>query len=249
MPTPDAPARPAPTRTVRALTAWLVCVLAASVGTLAHYLLADNEPVAVAAGIGVAAVIGAIGMAALAFGDDDHEPSAVLEPASPPIDPLTGLVTEDGLDRLVASLVATSVPYSVAFCDIDQLSGYNERYGSAVGNHALRFLAEVMDTTFRPSDVIARSTENEFVAVLAGVSAIETGAACERVREALAIRLFDGTNIPHFRISFGVADTTGDAGFNEIAHAARFALMQAKAAGGNRVAIAGEAIILNAPTT
>lgn len=241
---------PAPTRTVRALTAWLVCVLAAAVGTLAHHLLAENQPVAMAAGIAVAAAIGALGMTALALGTDvDHEPSAVLEPASPPVDPLTGLITEEGLDRLVASLVATSVPYSVAFCDFDHLSEYNERYGSAVGNHALRFLAEVMDTTLRPSDVIARSAENEFVAVLAGVSAIETGAACERVREALAVRLYDGTNIPHFRISCGVADTTGDAGFNEIAHAARFALMQAKAAGGNRVAVAGEAIILNSPTT
>jgi diguanylate cyclase (GGDEF)-like protein len=159
------------------------------------------------------------------------------------------LITEEGLDRLVASLVATAVPYSVAVCDIDKLSAYNEKHGSAVGNHALRFMAEVMDTTFRPSDVIARSTDNEFVAVLPGVSAIETGAACERVREALAIRLYDGTNIPHFQISMGVADTTGDARFTDIAHAARFALMQAKAAGGNRVAIAGEAIILNAPTT
>ncbi len=247
MPTPDSHT---PARTVPAVSAWLVCVLAASIGTLAHYLLGDGEPVAVVAGIAVAVAIGAIGMIALVLGTDvDHEPSAVLEPSSPPVDPLTGLITEDGLDRLVASLVATSVPYSVAFCDIDQLSDYNERYGSAVGNHALRFLAEVMDTTFRPSDVIARSSENEFVAVLAGVSAIETGAACERVREALAIRLYDGTNIPHFRISFGVADTTGDASFSDIAHAARFALMQAKAAGGNRVAIAGEAIILNAPTT
>jgi diguanylate cyclase (GGDEF)-like protein len=247
MPTPDPTA---PARTVHAVTAWLVCVLAAAVGTLAHYLLAGNEPVAVAAGIGVAAVIGAVGMVALTVRDDaDHEPTAMLEPTSPPVDPLTGLITEEGLDRLVSSLVATSVPYSVAICDIDQLSDYNERYGSAVGNHALRFLAEVMDTTFRPSDVIARSTDNEFVAVLAGVSAIETGAACERVREALAIRLYDGTNIPHFRTSFGVADTTGDARFHDIAHAARFALMQAKAAGGNRVAIAGEAIILNTPTT
>ncbi len=240
----------APARTVPAGTAWLVCVLAAAVGTLAHYLLSDTEPVAVVAGIGVAAAIGAVGMIALALGTDpDHEPTAVLEPTAPPVDPLTGLVTEEGLDRLVASLVATSVPYSVAICDIDGLSEYNEAYGSSVGNHALRFLAEVMDTTFRPSDVIARSTENEFVAVLAGVSAIETGAACERVREALAIRLYDGTNIPHFRVSFGVADTTGEASFSNIAHAARFALMQAKAAGGNRVAITGEAIILNTPTT
>ena len=244
------PRSTAPARTVPALTAWLVSVLAAALGTLTHFLVAANDPVALVAGIAIAAAIGAIGMIALVLGTDaDDEPSAVLEPASPPVDALTGLITEEGLDRLVASLVATSVPYSVAFCDIDQLSDYNERYGSAVGNHALRFLAEVMDTTFRPSDVIARSSENEFVAVLAGVSAIETGAACDRAREALAIRLFDGTNIPHFRISFGVADTTGDAGFTDTAHAARVALMQAKAAGGNRVAIAGEAIILNPPTT
>ena len=247
MPTPDSSA---PARTVPAVTAWLVCVLAAAVGTLAHYLLAANEPAAVAAGIGVAAAIGAVGMIVLAARSDAaHEPTAMLEPTAPPVDPLTGLITEEGLDRLVASLVATSVPYSVAICDIDHLSEYNERYGAAVGNHALRFLAEVMDTTFRPSDVIARSADNEFVAVLAGVSAIETGAACERVREALAIRLYDGTNIPHFRTSYGVADTTGEASFSDIAHAARFALMQSKAAGGNRVAIAGEAIILNTPTT
>lgn len=237
-------------RTLPAVAAWLVCILAAAVGALVHYLLAGNDALAVAAGIGAAALVGAGGMAVAALQTDEDEPAPtpVLEPTSPPIDPLTGLVTEDGLDRMAASLVATGVPYSVAICDIDELSSYNQQYGSAVGNHALRFMAEVLDTTFRPSDVIARSTDNEFVAVLAGVSAIETGAACERVREALAIRLYDGTNIPHFRISFGVADTTGDARFEDTSHAARFAIKQAKAAGGNRVAIAGEAIILNTPT-
>ena len=238
-------------RTVPAVTAWLVCVLAAAMGTLAHYLLAGNDAAAVAAGIGVAALVGAGGVTIGALRTDQPEPAPipVLEPTTPPIDPLTGLITEDGLDRIVASLVATGVPYSVVICDIDQLTAYNQQYGSAVGNHALRFMAEVLDTTFRPSDVIARSADNEFVAVLAGVSAIETGAACERVREALAIRLYDGTNIPHFRISFGVADTTGDARFDDVAHAAGFAIKQAKAAGGNRVAIAGEAIVLNIPTT
>ena len=236
---------------VPAITAWLVCVVAAALGTLTHVLLAADEPVAVAAGLGVAAVVGAAGMAIAALRTDEPEQTItpVLEPTIPPIDPLTGLITEDGMDRVVASLVATGVPYSVVVCDIDQLTAYNQQYGSAVGNHALRFMAEVLDTTFRPSDVIARSTDNEFVAVLAGVSAIETGAACERVREALAIRLYDGTNIPHFRISFGVADTTGDALFDETSHAARFAIKHAKAAGGNRVVIAGETIILNTPTT
>jgi diguanylate cyclase (GGDEF)-like protein len=238
-------------RTVPAVTAWLVCILAAAVGALTHYLLAGNDALAVAAGIGVAALVGAGGMAFVALQTDEVEPAPIpiLEPTTPPIDPLTGLITEDGLDRMVASLVATGVPYSVVICDIDGLSAYNEQYGSAVGNHALRFIAEVLDTTFRPSDVIARSADNEFVALLAGVSAIETGAACDRVREALAIRLYDGTNIPHFRISFGVADTTGDAHFEDTSHAARFAIKQAKAAGGNRVAIAGEAIVLDVPTT
>ena len=46
-------------RTVPAVTAWLVCVLATALGTLAHYLLAGNNLVAVAAGIGVAAAVGA----------------------------------------------------------------------------------------------------------------------------------------------------------------------------------------------
>ena len=181
---------------------------------------------AVAAGIGVAALVAAGGVTIAALRADEPEPAPtpVLEPMNPPIDPLTGLITEEGLDRIAASLVATAVPYSIVVCDIDQLSAYNEQYGSAVGNHALRFMAEVLDTTFRPSDVIARSADNEFVAVLAGVSAIETGAACERVREALAIRLYNGTNIPHFRISFGVADTTGDARFEDVTHAARFAI-------------------------
>ena len=238
-------------RTLPAVTAWLVCILAAAVGALVHYGLAGNDALAVAAGIGAAALVGAGGIAVVALQTDEDEPAPtpVLEPMSPPIDPLTGLITGDGLDRMAASLVATGVPYSVAICDIDELSTYNKQYGSAVGNHALRFMAEVLDTTFRPSDVIARSTDNEFVAVLAGVSAIETAAACERVREALALRLYDGTNIPHFRISFGVADTTGDARFEDTSHAARFAIKQAKAAGGNRVAVAGEAIVLNTPTT
>ncbi len=235
--------------TVPAASAWLVCLLAAAAGTLTDVVVGVGDLADVALGMAVAAAVAALGIRAVAEQPHRAErlPEPLAEPIIPPTDPLTGLVTEAGLDLAVAALAATAVPYSVVVCDIDALTDYNDQHGSAVGNHALRFMAEVLDTTFRPSDVIARTEGDEFVAVLAGVSAIETSAACDRVREALALRLYDGTNIPHFRTSFGVSDTTGDVPFAETADAARRALAQAKVAGGNRVTVAGEAILLAAP--
>ena len=59
----------------------------------------------------------------------------------------------------------------------------------------------------------------------------------ERVRESLALSLTAG-RVPPFTVTFGVASSTQAAEFDEVVAIADRALLDAKSAGRNRVAVA-----------
>jgi diguanylate cyclase (GGDEF)-like protein len=92
----------------------------------------------------------------------------------------------------------------------------------------------VLTETLRDDDLVCRWGGEEFTIVLPGVDADEAVAATERVREALAIALVDGTT-PRFTASFGVTHTDeGSATLEDLLRRADQALYAAKDAGRNR---------------
>jgi diguanylate cyclase (GGDEF)-like protein len=68
--------------------------------------------------------------------------------------------------------------------DLDGLKQINDSFGHLEGDRALKRTAEVLEETFRDSDVIARLGGDEFA-----VLAIEAAGHCERT---IQTRLFDG---------------------------------------------------------
>jgi two-component system cell cycle response regulator len=85
-------------------------------------------------------------------------------------DRLTGLFNRGYLDEQIAAEVSRAErykrPLSVAMIDIDHFKQFNDTYGHAAGDVALRRIANAIRRSFRLSDVVARYGGEEFVVVL-----------------------------------------------------------------------------------
>ncbi|MDR8052484.1 sensor domain-containing diguanylate cyclase [Burkholderia cenocepacia] len=160
-------------------------------------------------------------------------------------DPLTGLHNRRALDTALADEWArlqrgSGGSLSVLFIDADHFKQYNDRHGHAVGDTALRFLAECIRAhTRRRGDLAARYGGEEFVAVLPDTD--ENGAAkvAEAIRRAVEDNRLDGfdATVPPFTVSIGCAtgDRTHPGSVQALSREADVALYAAKRQGRNRV--------------
>ncbi|HEY5015055.1 MAG TPA: GGDEF domain-containing protein [Acidimicrobiia bacterium] len=152
-------------------------------------------------------------------------------------DPLTGLFNRRSLQNIVRDLHEEGVPYALAYGDLDHFKILNDTHGHEAGDQALRLFARVLGDSLRPKDIAARYGGEEFVIVLPECgTAVATG-VLERVRESLALALSAG-RVPPFTVTFGVASSVYAEDFEEIVAIADGALLDAKAAGRNRVTVA-----------
>jgi diguanylate cyclase (GGDEF)-like protein len=152
-------------------------------------------------------------------------------------DPLTGLLNRRSLENTVRDLRNEGVPYALAYGDLDHFKLLNDTHGHEVGDKALRLFARVLGDSLRPDDIAARYGGEEVVIVLPRCDTSEATSVLERVRESLALALSAG-RVPPFTVTFGVASSAYAADFDEIVAIADHALLEAKSAGRNRVAVA-----------
>ena len=152
-------------------------------------------------------------------------------------DPLTGLLNRRSLENGVRDLSAEGVPYAVAYGDLDHFKVLNDTHGHDAGDQALRLFARVLGESLRPGDIAARYGGEEFVVVLPNCSTTIATSILEWVRESLALAL-NGGHVPPFTVTFGLASSAYAAEFDDIVAIADQALLDAKAAGRNRVAVA-----------
>ncbi|MEW6274998.1 MAG: diguanylate cyclase [Bacillota bacterium] len=162
-------------------------------------------------------------------------------------DPLTGLgnrrqlMADLNLEMRRAKRYGT--PLSLILLDVDQFKRYNDTHGHPAGDEVLRQLAGLLTLNVRAFDKVARYGGEEFVIILPQTNLQGAAAAAEKLRQAIEQYSFlHGETQPGGRltVSLGVASYPEHAGdVDDLLRQADKAMYRAKAAGRNRVALAG----------
>jgi diguanylate cyclase (GGDEF)-like protein len=89
-------------------------------------------------------------------------------------DPLTGLANRTAFDEARREAHArqrrSGEPFALAFLDIDHFKRLNDTLGHAVGDEALKTVAETLSGCVRQTDVVGRLGGDEFAVLMPGVT-------------------------------------------------------------------------------
>ena len=158
-------------------------------------------------------------------------------------DRFTGLlnraVFNEQLEREIAFARREDGRFAVAMIDIDHFKKFNDTYGHAGGDEALRTVSKTLRESCRATDVVARYGGEEFALVLPGVMSSRATDLLERIRRVLAVKpihLSNRAKPVSVTVSIGVALWPED-GQNaaEMLQCADQRLYQAKSQGRDRV--------------
>jgi diguanylate cyclase (GGDEF)-like protein len=160
------------------------------------------------------------------------------------VDPLTELANRRAFDRALEHELIRSTrtqrPCALVMIDLDDFKKLNDAYGHAVGDDALRGVADALESQIRAIDLAARLGGEELAVLLPETSAEHALVVAQRLRaaiEAVEVRSVDGRLLP-ITGSLGVADTSHDPTPIGLQKRADAALYAAKRAGKNRVEMA-----------
>lgn len=135
------------------------------------------------------------------------------------------------------------LPLTLIFLDVDHFRGYNRQFGRKAGDEVLKQVGRVMaGLVGRPGDLAARYHRDEFALVLASTDHQGGYNIAERLRQAIEeLQIPSANDAPAPVISASVATATAvpqrESAWEELdlIKAARHALREARATGGNRV--------------
>jgi diguanylate cyclase len=159
-------------------------------------------------------------------------------------DPLTGVLNRRGtieaLQRLQAETRAAGGTLALAMVDIDHFKRVNDRFGHALGDEILRFVARhVADSIAPMGGKVGRFGGEEFIALLPGQDTMHATAIIDRARAQLAGQIIrnaaDGSSLGRVSFSAGVAGDRPDDSCDTLIDRADRALYSAKRMGRDRV--------------
>jgi diguanylate cyclase (GGDEF)-like protein len=130
-------------------------------------------------------------------------------------DELTGLINRQGFDLRLAEewrrAVLSQAPVSLLLIDIDYFKAYNKSHSRRVGDECLKKIATALaGAMFRPTDMLARWSEDEFAILLPASEekgALVVAARVRNLVNGLAIRHSGGEG-GMVTVSIGVAELT-----------------------------------------
>jgi diguanylate cyclase (GGDEF)-like protein len=160
-------------------------------------------------------------------------------------DSLTGLPNRRRFEEVLGSELDRLQRYggavAVAIVDVDHFKAFNDRLGHPAGDAALRELGGLMRAGLRGSDLAARIGGEEFGLIMVGTGKAAAATVVERLRHAVEQRDVGAGEGSRLTISAGVAAAPWDAAdYASLFALADDALYRAKAAGRNRICVAGE---------
>ena len=160
------------------------------------------------------------------------------------VDELTGLPNRrrflERLEEELARARRNGSPLCLATLDIDHFKRINDTHGHAAGDAVLRQLAPIIREKIRLGDSPARLGGEEFSLLLPNTNAHQARLVCDRLREAVASKLFEipGGGVLRVTLSTGVAMLHRDDDVPSFMQRSDEALYDAKAGGRNQVRLA-----------
>ena len=155
-------------------------------------------------------------------------------------DALTGVANrrqgETLLEMEVRRASRYKVPLALIAFDIDSFKAVNDQYGHAVGDAALRAVAETAQAAIRTSDVLVRTGGAEFHIIAPHTSATDALKVAEKIR--IAIASADIAGCDRLSISLGVGQMAEQEAPDSLVVRVDAALARAKRAGRNCVELA-----------
>jgi diguanylate cyclase (GGDEF)-like protein len=126
-------------------------------------------------------------------------------------DPLTRISNrremETNLLQAMESYQIHQIPFSVILGDINDFKVFNDRYGHEAGDFILVTVANLMSTSLRSQDRVARWGGDEFLMLLTATDLSRARPVAERLCEKIAAtRIRIGTEQVSFTVAFGVAE-------------------------------------------
>ena len=154
-------------------------------------------------------------------------------------DPLTRLLNRRSvltqLEGMISGARRHHRPISVAMIDIDHFKALNDRYGHAVGDHALTTVSRAMRRRLRGEDLLGRLGGEEFLAVLPDADAEAAAITAEKLRAGVAEqRVTLGEEDVEVTVSIGWATWSGES-VEDLVRCADEALYDAKLNGRDAV--------------
>ena len=157
-------------------------------------------------------------------------------------DSLTGLSNRRYIKSIIESKIVDfhelSIPFGVAFIDIDFFKKVNDDYGHDVGDEILKLVANTLEANLRRHDAVGRWGGEEFIAICTDVDAEELGIITEKLRflvEASKLRLYE--NELHVTISIGATVSKPGDTVESIVKRADELMYQSKITGKNKSTI------------
>jgi diguanylate cyclase (GGDEF)-like protein len=161
-------------------------------------------------------------------------------------DSLTGLpnkrAAEDTLKRMVAQANRSTVPLSVIMLDLDFFKQINDQYGHSKGDEVLAAVGTCLQSAMRTADFAGRFGGEEFLVLLPDTAQASAVVVAEKIRQAISSIVVPDLE-RGLTASLGVAVLPDHAGHPAgLLRAADHALYTAKAAGRDRIVVAGSAL-------
>ncbi|MFN0140986.1 MAG: diguanylate cyclase domain-containing protein [Pyrinomonadaceae bacterium] len=117
-------------------------------------------------------------------------------------------------------------PLTVLAIDIKDFEQINAKYGHAIGDKLLNFVARVAKDNLRQMDFLARSVNDEFLAILPTASAEISQKIVERIHTAFATRKFDAIDNDPITVELNIGWATYENEGNTPAELLSFAEMK-----------------------
>ncbi len=94
--------------------------------------------------------------------------------------------TQFRLRENLASLAQYHLPFGITCIQVDHVQDFRATYGRQAGDAILRLVAQTMRDSLRPSDLVGRWGEDEFLAILMDCESGGVQRTAERIRKVVA---------------------------------------------------------------